>query len=267
MVYNEQTYSLYPSAHVKYKIENTKLPSSNDLYFRSKQNELARQYDAARLFMGQTETPKWDYWFAVDNKENDEPFEWIFKSYFYETALFYYNVVVDLSWVLCYTAIEYACTREGKPIDISGIKSIGEASNLLRTAENNVTNPTAENNPFKYLKKMCPNFTDAIDQVIDFWNDFVLSDIRKKYNYCKHKGKPNYSELNRLSSRIMNLYFGDSNTGTFTKMASDISDVQYSFSLEESINELLEFDNNKLYPYIKKLIETIEATLNPSPMI
>ena len=65
----------------------------------------------------------------------------------------------------------------------------------------------------------------------------------------------------------MNLYFGDSNTGTFTKMASDISDVQYSFSLEESINELLEFDNNKLYPYIKKLIETIEATLNPSPMI
>ena len=55
MVYNEQTYSLYPSAHVKYKIENTKLPSSNDLYFRSKQNELARQYDAARLFMGQTQ--------------------------------------------------------------------------------------------------------------------------------------------------------------------------------------------------------------------
>ena len=39
---------------------------------------------------------------------------------------------------------------------------IDEAAKLLRIAEANVTAPTAEVNPFGYLKKMCPEFTKAM---------------------------------------------------------------------------------------------------------
>ena len=42
---------------------------------------------------------------------------------------------------------------------------------------------------------------------------------------------------------------------------------KYEFSLEEAIVELKEFDDNTLFPYLKKLIETIEKILAPSPMI
>ena len=48
---------------------------------------------------------------------------------------------------------------------------------------------------------------------------------------------------------------------------SDISDVRYSFSLEDAIVQLVDFDDNKLFPYIRKLIDTLEDILEPSPMI
>lgn len=50
-------------------------------------------------------------------------------------------------------------------------------------------------------------------------------------------------------------------------MASDISDVRYSFSLEDAILQLVDFDDNKLFPYIRRLIDTVEEIIEPSPMI
>lgn len=47
-------------------------------------------------------------------------------------------------------------------------------------------------------------------------------------------------------------------------MASYISDVRYSFSLEDAIVQLVDFDDNKLFPYIRKLIDTFEDILKPS---
>lgn len=55
-----------------------------------------------------------DHWFQkTDNGTANEAFSSFYKSYFYEIALFYYNVVVDLSWTMTYVSIEFACTQKG----------------------------------------------------------------------------------------------------------------------------------------------------------
>lgn len=106
--------------------------------------------------------------------------------------------------MICYVSAEFACVKKGKRVDFSGMKSVEDAVVLLRSAENNVTSPTAETNPFEYLKSMNPDFTNVIELIIEFWNRFSATSIRSKYNYCKHKGKPAYSEIEKLrGERLM----------------------------------------------------------------
>lgn len=178
-------------------------------------------------------------------------------KYFHDKSRTRYLVPINVSTKAVEIQNEYYC-----------IKPIDEAARLLRSAERNVTAPTAENNPFEYLKMMCPEFIPAFDQIIDFWNDFSDSEIRRRYNFCKHKGRPAYQEIEELSSgRVMGFYVQNKDTGEKIQMASDISDVRYSFSLEDAIVQLVDFDDNKLFPYIRKLIDTLEDILEPSPMI
>lgn len=269
MKFINDIFTLQKPSNVKFELIGTKFPSNNDIYFRSKQEELIEQYSAARIFMHETETDDWNHWFnPIDDKTAEEASHLIFRSHFYETALFYYNAVVDISWTLCYVAVEFACNKKGTRVNISGMKTIEEAAELLRSAERNVTAPTAEENPFEYLKMMCPEFTSAINQIVEFWNNFASSDIRKRYNFCKHKGRPAYSEIERLKpGKIMGIYVENKSSGEIAQIASDISDVKYEFSLEKAIRELQEFDDNILFPYIANLIKTIEDILDPSPMV
>lgn len=245
------------------------LPSSKDVYFRSKQKEIIEQYSAARIFMDETENSDWDHWFhcTEENEMAQRYFELTFKAYFYEAALIYYNIVVDLSWTACYLATEFALTRRGERINFGGVRPIDEAYDLMRKAENLVTNPNAEENPFGYLKIMCPEFSSAIDMIIDFWSEFGHGNIRQRYNFCKHKGKPAYTEIETLAGpRIMGFYQQDRN-GNRVQLASDPSDVRLQCSLDESIEELRQFDNAQLFPYISKLFAELERVLAPSPFV
>lgn len=244
------------------------LPTSKDVYFRSKQKEIIEQYSAARIFMDETENDDWDHWFnRVENETAQKYFELTFRAYFYETALTYYNIVVDLSWTACYLAAEFALTQRGERINFGGIQPIENAYELMRKAENLVTNPNAEENPFGYLKLMCPEFSGAIDMIIDFWSVFGHSDIRQRYNFCKHKGKPSYTEIEALTGpRFMGFYREDRH-GNRVKLASDPQDVRLQCSLEEAIEELRLFDNEKLFPYISGLFAELERVLEPSPFV
>lgn len=119
-----------------------------------------------------------------------------------------------------------------------------------------------------YEKMMCAEFTPAIDQIVEFWNQFAASNIRKKYNFCKHKGRPAYSEIEKLKpDKVMGIYVENKSSGDMTLIASDISDVKNEFSLDEAKCELQKFDDNVLFPYIDNLIKTIEEILDPSPMV
>ena len=90
------------------------------------------RYAAARIFLRETETDDWSHWFnQVDDERNNTAFKKIFTTYFYETALMYYNIVVDLTWALCYVSAEFAISNSSNRVDFEGCKPIEEAYQLL----------------------------------------------------------------------------------------------------------------------------------------
>lgn len=106
---------------------------------------------------------------------------------------------------------------------------------------------------------MCPQFVEPINLIKEFWKSFNNSKIRKVYNFIKHKGKPQYEEVK--VQKVMGLIISGENCPT------DIRDVQMVINLKSSIQELLEFDENVLFPYINNLYIFLEAVVNPSPFV
>lgn len=258
-----------PPSSSKYNLIGTKLPTSQDVYFVSKWHELFERYEMARIFLSKTEEDNWDYWFdKVDDEVTQKGIELMFKAQMLETALINYNILVDLTWTMTYVSAEYVLYKfdnEGNVTnadEIIGMHSIEKSLDMLRKTENGVSTPHAEGNPFQYLKVMRPEFSDAIDLIIEFWKEFSESNIRNTYNYIKHKGTPCYKEIEALrDTRFFNLTIGKESYPT------DIRDVRKVLSIDELMDELRKFDNEKLYPYVARLIEKLKIAVSPSPMI
>ena len=263
-----------PPKSSTYSLINVKLPTNQDMYFISKWHEIFDRYCSARIFIREALKDSWDdwkHWFNLsDDEKENTAFKLIFIGNLYETALINYNILVDLSWTITYVSCEYALYKfdqEGNitnldDCNILGMMPIEKASETLRKAENQVSTPTAENTPFEYLKKRCKKFENAIDIIIDFWNEFSNSKIRNNYNYIKHKGKPIYKELNDLNPRrFFDLKIGKEH------YPSDIRDIQKVLVLFDSIHELIDFDDNKLFPYYSNLITELKKAVDPSPMV
>ena len=118
-------------------------------------------------------------------------------------------------------------------------------------------------------RRCVPEYSKAIQIIIDFWNSFNSSEIRNKYNYCKHKGKPAYYEIEELrgKERLFGISIQSINSNETTQIASDIRDVQLVQSLTENIAELQKFDDKQLFPYVKSLLEELKQVVKPSPMV
>lgn len=245
-----------------------KLPDDNDFIFRAKQLELCDQYTAARFFLRQTDGENYKDWlFPTGNANANCGIQNTWKSYFYEAALMYYNILVDLSWVLLYTTAEYVCYEHGRAVKFESVKSIGETMELMRKAESLVAEPLCKTSPIDYIRKMCPEFDKVIQMVVDFWKEYKDSPIRHLYNYCKHRGKPVYEEIAKLKGPKLAKYVRLKDDGTMTEAAFDTRDVRFEVSLEKSIEELAAFDDEKLFPYLHDLISELEKIVQPSPFV
>ena len=131
----------------------------------------------------------------------------------------------------------------------------------MRKTENGVSTTNSQGIPFDYLRTMLPEFSSAIDLIIEFWKEFSNSNIRGLYNYIKHKGKPLYKEIEEIrGGKVMKLLIGED------EYPSDIRDVQKIVELEKGIQELIDFDDNKLFPYINRLLTALKVAVNPSSM-
>lgn len=267
MEFHENVLSLIYRPPTKISLIGARLPTSRDTYYISKRHEIIEQYMAARMFLNKTTSTDWSYWFNTMADKHDQQFaELTMRAYLYETSLMYYNIVVDLSWAICYLTSEFSLSHSGNRIDFGKLTSVDEAYSLMRKAERLVSSPTSEDNPFGYLKLMCPEFSSAIDTIVSFWERFMSTNIRQQYNYCKHKGKPLYSEIQAMSGKNISIHIQPENGLPF-EIASDPHDVRLQCSLEDSIAELLSFDNDELFPYISKLFKELEKILNLSQCI
>lgn len=263
MEFEHEVFDLMPPHNKTFSLVGMKIPNDKDIFFRAKQKETLDRYQAARRFMYELETDDWDHYFqkSADAKANAY-FQNVLKAQMYEAALIFYNTVIDLSWITCYTSAEYFIYLDGKPVEIEGITTIETAYDALRKAEGLVQHPGADGSPFIYLKKMCPQFSDVLDFIIDFWKGFSNTSVRLNYNYFKHKGALCYEEIQALEpNRIFSLRINDQNC------PSDIRDVQKTINLLVAIEELRQFDNNQLFPYIESLFQQLESLVKPSPLI
>lgn len=257
-----------PSKPVIKKSCGIKLLEDRELFFRAKQFELIDQYTAARFFLRQTEGENYRDWlFPTGNANADCGIQNTWKSYFYEAALMYYNILVDLSWVLLYLSAEYVCYQDDCTVKFESVKSMGEAMELMRKAEGFAVEPLCATNPIGYIKKMCPKLDKAVQMTIDFWKEYKDSSVRHLYNYCKHRGKPAYKEIIRFKGPKIANFTRPKDDGSMTQVAFDTRDVRLKVSLEKSIAELLSFDDEKLFPYLHNLIGELEKVVQPSPMV
>lgn len=262
MEFKTDIFELSVKKDKKINLIGLKLPSSKDVFFRAKQEEIFQQYEAARIFLRETENEDWEHWFTCNNDKYIGVFELIYTGNLFEVALMYYNIIVDLSWALCNVSAEYAIYEKDKATDLTGMLTIEEAFSKLRDVENSVVSPSSQGNPFQYLKMMSPEFKEAIDLIIDFWNTFSNSETRKLYNYIKHKGKPLYEEIEKFApNRLIGLKLDKG------ECPVDIRDVQKKVKLKEAISDLKDFDDETLFPYIKRLFELLEKAVDPSPLI
>lgn len=254
MEFDREVFDLMPSGSKTFNLIGLKMPSDKDIFFRAKQKETLDKYQAARRFMYELETDDWDHYFhKLEDENGNIYFQNVLKAQWYEAALLFYNAVVDLSWIACYISAEYFIYVDGKPVEVEGLTPIEEAYNALRKAEGYVQHPGVDGNPFEYLRKMCPQFSDTLDFVIAFWKDFADTPVRWKYNYLKHKGSLCYKEIQeREPHKIFSLQVNDK------KCPSDIRDVQATINLIDAIEELRRFDNEKLFPYIESLFIQLE---------
>lgn len=269
-IFDKQIFdTIEPPRKSTFKLVGSTLPNNQDVYFYSKWDELFERYQSARLFLRKCIEESGNSWFnPVKDPNVQRGIELTFKAEFYETALINYNILVDLSWTLTYVSAEfmlYNFDSDGNitnSAEISGMSSIEEAYDMLRKTENRVMTPHAEGNPFQYLKVMAPEFKEAIDLIIDFWKNFSNSEIRQMYNYIKHKGKPRYTEIENLrGGKLFSIYVDNE------EYPADVRDIQKIVSLEQEIQNLLDFDNKSLFPYIEKLLSSLNNAVNPSPYI
>lgn len=252
---------------LKMNFKNATIPTSKDVFFRAKQKEIIERYDAARFFLIATARNDWIQEETNRNETIQKYSKLKHRAYFYEAALFYYNTVVDLSWVLCYISAEFAIYKGEQSVSFDEVMTIEEAYELIRKAETLVKNPVSPENPFDYLKKMFSEISKGIDMVIEFWTEFKETSIRKHYNFFKHKGSFLYSEIKQLCpNRIFNFYRVNETKGK-NKIVSNLNDVRCESSLEDSISDLQKFDDKKLFPYIYNLFSELEKVIKPSPFV
>lgn len=243
------------------------MPFNRKVYFLAKFQELMSRYKTARRYLDKTESSDWEYLLKNVDKDVFSLAKLSYRAEYYEFALINYNIAFDLSWVLCYVSLEYGLWKNETVTYVGELEYTEKAEELLRKLEQYVSTPGAIDNPLAYLKTKNIKSEEIIGNMEEFWDEFRQNSVRSKYNYSKHRGKLAYKEILDLDvspkANISYIYAD----GSEITLPSHISDVQMKCSLEDSISELIVFDNRKFYPYIKTLVEMLSKLVNPSPLM
>lgn len=226
------------------------VPTSKQIYFESKLYEIYLRYQSARLMFTPIDNNKNDYWY--DSFDGDDVVRLNYNGFFLENAILNYNIVVDLTWVI--TCLSLETDYKGKKFVFDNTNEIKNTERIIRNIEKIVDSPTSKNGT-KYLNKLKsknPEYNKICSHISEFWRVFKEREIRQDYNFIKHRGKPEYKEIYKLTGKKFFTF-----KSNHIEYATDISDVRKEFEMYKVINSLLDFDDNILFPYCDKLFKLL----------
>ena len=254
----------------KVYVDADAIPNVQGLYFITKYKELMERYYLARVYLSEIDTQDWDHWIKNNSEEMKKVAKIRLKASFYETALIYYSIVVDLPWSLVYASLETFVWSDDEAKATFGFKSKKEAQDILRHLEKNVGTPLTDDSQLNYLKKVDTEYGSkyrtVIEYVESFWKKIKDSSVRANYNFIKHRGRLAYKEVVDLNYKQPICIFLENKDGSKVPMPDCVNDVQKTMSLDDCIEEIKKFDDNILFPYIKELVEQLDKIVKPSPL-
>lgn len=258
-----------PESKIKFWDDNINLfdnviPTFQDVAFKEKWHSIYYRYESARSMIVLAKEPGYDELFKLGNidEENRKYFQFHRQIDFYETALCYYNFLVDYSWQIAYFSYEYVAYVKTAQIDLTEPIDKGTASAIFKKLEKNISQPLDDENPLVYFSRD-NDFKEIYDLIESFFKTFKDSNIRNNYNKIKHCGNFLYTE----SYEYTKMPFMCSININGKDIPSDIRDIQETASLNGSIDELINFDNDVLFPYLVKIIELLKSYLKPSKLV
>lgn len=257
---------LYPNINRKFELVGTPIEITQDFIYLAKLREIIARYESARFMLLQTKPKEWDYWTKLNKTEETKEYcKVIVKSNFYESALIFYNIVVELSWQLTYLSIENFLinTNDNIVSDLSGLKEKDDAVNLIRQLEELCKEPSDQ--LYSYLLKIDPTLDEIIEIIRRFKDKVEFINLKLLYNFTKHRGKFKYKEMFDFEDLRFHTTYSFNSEGDITTLNSSSEDLFKTLNLEEAINELFYFDDEILFPYLKQLIYLLFEWVQPSP--
>ena len=150
-----------------YGISQEDILSGKWAVFQSKQMDIKRQLLWTRRMLSEADSIDWECWLKCNLSEKTlEKEKLLYQTFFYETALIYYNIVVDLSLTFCFMSAMMLI--ENQTQDSDTIRSIDEVYDFLRSNEDKPAFPTKKYNPFKIMCEKCPEFQKPISIIEGF---------------------------------------------------------------------------------------------------
>lgn len=230
------------------------IQSSRVIFFESKLYDIFLRYQSARILIRCINNNDNSYW--VCEEDYDDIVKYNLNGNFLESMIINYNIVVDLTWVITCLSIEICIYEEShnEVFDFNRQNEIIRTKEVMEKIEKIVKSPNSEEiaNYFSYFNSLSANYLPITTHVTQFWNSFQSSEIRQLYNFIKHRGKPEYTEIYEITGRRFCNY-----TENDRQIATEISDVRKEISFEEELKKLIEFDEEVLFPYCDKLFKLL----------
>lgn len=232
-----------------------KISSTKELFFEGKLYEIYLRYISARTMLRPIDNNREEYWYDNErDPSNDDLIRLTYNGFFIENAILNYNIVVDLTWIITIISIEICYYENSKKIILDDINEIYSSKCIINKIQQMVQSPSAEEVKefLDYFSKLNPKYQEIAEHISSFWNSFFDSEIRTLYNFLKHRGKPEYTEIYKITGRKF-FSFKDNKI----EYATDISDLRKEVEMYKTLEDLIDFDNNTLFPYCDKLFKLL----------
>ncbi len=212
------------------------------------------------MFLMLAKEPK-DNLFEINgcSEDNKKLFELRQQINFYESALINYNILIDYSWQLVYFCFEYVYYDKQENVGLDNMIEINEARKILNKLEKDVKCPLNEESPIHYFEKfnVDSEYKEVFDLINNFWNGFKDTELRNNYNKLKHCGNLLYEEEQALIDTRIKCTCKINGK----KIPTSAKDLRQAISLNKSIEDLKDFDDNLLTGYLSKLLNALNSII------